>query len=880
MRFIINKFFILPLLLIISLQAYATHNRAGEITFKQISIYTYEVTLITYTDSRSINADRPEVTLKWGDNTESEVKRYSQTQKGNNTFLNIYVAKHTYPGPGTYLIQFQDPNRIEGILNMQNSVNTPFYVETQLQINPGFGFNHSPILLQPPIDFAEVNQVFIHNPNAYDPDGDSLVFTLIPPKQSPNLDVDLYTNPRSSNFFQLDKYTGTLTWNTPVKQGIYNIAILIDEYRNKRKIGYVIRDMQIIVQDGTNRPPVIKALKDTCVEAGKSITLKFRVEASDPDQNQTLELTGTGGPFIQTISKAVMIDNPATGSNPIHADFSWTIACEHIRREPYRVVFRAVDNDPRIPLSDLKNIDIKVVGPAPENLQSSAFGNGINLTWTKPICPNKGYFIYRKADSSNWQHAYCETGVPSYTGFQLIDTILDPNILKFYDDNRGEGLSPGVNYCYRITAIYLNEGNFDFVEGYSSGETCAELVKDVPVITNISVRTTNANTGSMYVAWSKPTEIDTLQSPGPYTYKLFRSPDANGKNWTEIRQFTNNTFALFNDTIFIDTNINTVQRPYSYKVEFYNTLNNQPNYIGKTVTASSIFLRSTPKHKKIILSWQVNVPWKNLFYVIYRHNDSTGKWDSIGATNKLQYTDTGLVNGSSYCYYVKSSGSYFSPGFVNPIINLSQQLCTSPRDTIAPCEVTLQADKNCDLRQSTLNWKIINPDCNADVVKYRIYFSNRRENNFVLIDSINGINENTFTDRRETLQYSLAGCYVVTAVDSFDNESKFSNEFCVDNCPQYRLPNVFTPNDDGANDLFMPMRESRFVESIDLKIFNRWGQEVFSTKDPSIKWDGKDQQSGNLLPAGVYYYIYTANLIYLESIQTTPVKQGTISLIY
>ena len=211
--------------------AYATHNRAGEITYRQLSKYTYEITLITYTDSRSTNADRPVITLAWGDNTSNDVNRDTQTQIGNNTFRNVYIQNHTYPGPGTYIIQFQDPNRIQNIVNMLNSVDVPFYVESQLQINPTFGPDHSPRLLRPPLDYAQVNAIFTHNPNAYDEDGDSLNFTLIPPKQAPDKDVPGYSTPRYSNYFSLDPRSGELVWNTTKITGIYNIAILIEEYR-------------------------------------------------------------------------------------------------------------------------------------------------------------------------------------------------------------------------------------------------------------------------------------------------------------------------------------------------------------------------------------------------------------------------------------------------------------------------------------------------------------------------------------------------------------------------------------------------------------------------------------------------------------------------
>ena len=54
---------------------------------------------------------------------------------------------------------------------------------------------------------------------------------------------------------------------------------------------------------------------------------------------------------------------------------------------------------------------------------------------------------------------------------------------------------------------------------------------------------------------------------------------------------------------------------------------------------------------------------------------------------------------------------------------------------------------------------------------------------------------------------------------------------------------MFTPGDDSKNDLFTPF-PYKFIESVDVTIFNRWGNIVFETKDPDINWDGKEMKSG------------------------------------
>jgi gliding motility-associated-like protein len=88
------------------------------------------------------------------------------------------------------------------------------------------------------------------------------------------------------------------------------------------------------------------------------------------------------------------------------------------------------------------------------------------------------------------------------------------------------------------------------------------------------------------------------------------------------------------------------------------------------------------------------------------------------------------------------------------------------------------------------------------------------------------------------------------------------------------VPNAFTPNGDGQNDLFTPFR-SRFIETINFNVFNRWGQLVFTTTDPQINWDGGNQ-AGKDVSDGVYYYTCEA----FESENQTPiVVSGYIELI-
>ena len=69
-----------------------------------------------------------------------------------------------------------DPNRDNGIINVPDQ--TPFSIQDTLKISPFISCNNSPTLVNPPVDRACAGELFIHNPGAVDPDGDSLAYHL------------------------------------------------------------------------------------------------------------------------------------------------------------------------------------------------------------------------------------------------------------------------------------------------------------------------------------------------------------------------------------------------------------------------------------------------------------------------------------------------------------------------------------------------------------------------------------------------------------------------------------------------------------------------------------------------------------------------------
>lgn len=360
----------------IALSIHATHNRAGEITYKWIGGYSYEVTVTTYTKESSL-ADRCELTIYFGDGDSCVASRANGPNNGNcspygmgqtlanDTKVNIYKCVHTYPGAGQFWISMEDPNRNGGILNIPNSVNTVFFIRSLLIINSfAGGYNNSPVLLNPPIDNACQGKCFEHNPGAFDPDGDSLSFKLVTCLESGGSPINGYSIPPTTSTISINPYNGDFIWCTPPTIGQYNIAILIEEWRYGSLIGSVLRDMQIDVAPCNNNPPNFLAIKDTCVEAGT--TINFNVTAIDPDNNN-VTLSAVGGPLSPFVATPAAVFPTVNGSVTATSTFSWTTVCGHARKQPYIVTFKAIDNALNIPLANFSSINLTVVAPSPKN---------------------------------------------------------------------------------------------------------------------------------------------------------------------------------------------------------------------------------------------------------------------------------------------------------------------------------------------------------------------------------------------------------------------------------------------------------------------------------------------------------------------------------
>lgn len=97
----------------------------------------------------------------------------------------------------------------------------------------------------------------------------------------------------------------------------------------------------------------------------------------------------------------------------------------------------------------------------------------------------------------------------------------------------------------------------------------------------------------------------------------------------------------------------------------------------------------------------------------------------------------------------------------------------------------------------------------------------------------------SFVQGTDTLTYEMDSPFLVTISES-----------------RLEVPNAFTPNGDGINDVFKVKEGYQSIVSFEAAVFNRWGKKLYEWKDIAGGWDGRS--GGSDVPDGAYYLVLKA----------------------
>lgn len=924
----------LSILTLLPIRATATHVRAVDLQVERIcGTQTFRVRIIAYLNSSSRSPFGSNTELFFGDGSVFRVTAQTAVLRpdlGTNVSVAIVETTHTYATPGIYKIALIERDRSSNILNIANSDDVPYVTLIEINTSAEFGCNRYPTLTVVPLDRGCSKATFTHNSGAVDADGDSLSYSLSIPSRSPN-EFAPYVPPNSPRFypnfnagneeengppsFQIDPLTGTLTWDAPGAIGEYNLAFIVTEWRKDpatgvyRKISATTRDMQVIIEDCPNTRPELEVPQDICVIAGESISGSFAGRDLD------------GHPVkIEVFSQLLTLDNSPAILQPdvpsfvpsipsAITTFRWNTNCTHVRQQPYQVVVKITDKPAEGPrLVTFRTWNIRVVAPPPvwETVALDVVKLEGRLSWEEFACNNVTQFqIWRKVGSFAALSDKCKTGMIPNSGYQLID-LVSGDTRSYVDTNGGKGLSPGAIYCYRIVALVADS------KSMVSEERCIGPVKaDAPVITHVTVDKT-AEDGQITISWRRPPDINKVQFPEPYQYEVYRAVDFFGDEQIQLMESTT-------DTTFADQAVHTRDSVVNYRIVLYSKPQFSTSFVPVDTSASASIekLMGVAGVDQISLNWRDSVPWSNVveanpWHRIYRkeglatNDNELLLYDSVNVTeNSFRYVDVRVDRNKIYSYKIMTRGTYGNPDI--PLQeNFSQVISLYPDNDLLPCAPNASIERtNCEQFteqyscgeinfSNKLSWQSPENDCRIDIDYYEIFSG----------DAINGDYTLLATVRASSFEHSglssFARCYRIRAIDTRGIAGPLSEPVCNENCPNFLLPNVFSPNGDGCNDLFTsrynisvgpdspcppsnPDQCPRFVKRVDIIIYNRWGKIVFTqsggnTEKVFIDWDGRDQNN-NELSTGVYYYVADVDFDMLAPEARTRQYRGWIHLI-
>lgn len=237
--------------------------------------------------------------------------------------------------------------RNTNINNLQNPGSQTLHIEATFNNLAAQG-NSSPYFTVKPIPFMCVNTAYTYNNGAVDINNDSLVFSMIQPLTSAGFGCQANppvsaipwqvatpaystaTNPlQTNNTFSINSVTGQMAFTPSIVQNAA-VTCLVEEYRNGVLIGSVMRDIQVVVLNCTNAPPLLDEDETTLSGAQMGPTGNIEGCAFKPmsfcvwltSANDTAVLVATSN--NATVAPGSTVTFTGTGTDSIFACFSWT----------------------------------------------------------------------------------------------------------------------------------------------------------------------------------------------------------------------------------------------------------------------------------------------------------------------------------------------------------------------------------------------------------------------------------------------------------------------------------------------------------------------------------------------------------------------------
>lgn len=285
--------------------------------------------------------------------------------------------------------------------------------------------------------------------------------------------------------------------------------------------------------------------------------------------------------------------------------------------------------------------------------------------------------------------------------------------------------------------------------------------------------------------------------------------------------------------------VNTVQGTIDYGRHSYVSLSlspkvciNRTSVIPDAITESIV---SVKDNNQVGINITDNSPWtlQRKEYLYYKFENNNLEKINFGTLNK-QYTDASVdASTKSYCYkvaFIDECGSTSAP---------SPPLCTIFLDQVSG---------------GNLEWTNISPFGSTNISRFEIQSFNE-QTNASTTETTKNANDLVYTPNLDN--FEVEAKYRIKAISTNGKES-FSNIYTIPITVKLFLPDAFTPNGDSINDELTIKGSTKRITNFEIQIFNRWGNPVFISTDPTKAWNGMFQD--NNVPPDTYSFKIVAKL--------------------
>lgn len=495
--------------LFVSNDVLASHGQGADISYECLGNGQYRILYQFYRDCSGIDASTSvsaSIVSSCGGGTQSVVLTQDSLPKEVSNLCSSAsstcgggslpgVQRYSYSAivtlaPGCiYTVSYGECCR-NTINNLASSQSYDLYVEATINTTNNL-CNNGPRFTSYPVPYYCIGQTYNYSHGTVEFDGDSLSFSLVAPLNSNNTPIAYTapfnpTNPMPTGAgFIFDPLTGQMTFR-PTTVGNYAVAVKVNEYRNGVLIGTSLRDIQIVVVNCNNIPPIVSPNITTANSTGGTVidnnslgvcpggNVTFTISAYDPT-GQTVTFTSN---ISQSIPGATLVRTPINGrQDSVLITFTWSPSAADSGFRYFTLT--VTDGNCPIPGNQIFTYDITVL-------------KGVALGPDRAYCPVGGPIVVNATGANKFSWTTLAGGPP----VGMISSNVDSTIVSF---------------APTVTTTYVAKSNL--IGGCKSNDTITiKRVADFSTSIRTS-RDTVCKYGTAVITSSAFPD-----SVGPYTY--------------------------------------------------------------------------------------------------------------------------------------------------------------------------------------------------------------------------------------------------------------------------------------------------------------------------------------------------------------------------